>query len=469
MTVAQQERYDTIIIGAGIAGLVAGCYLAKAGMKVLISEQHSVPGGYCTTFKRKGFLFDAAAHSFGSYRKTGIMFKVLHELGISELHVRKFDPSDVILAPEHRLHFYSDTAKTTQGFQDAFPHERSGVGDFFDFLLRSNPLELIALRNSTFQDLLNRFFRDHKLRSILAFPVLGNSSLPPSRISAFTAIKIYTEFLLDGGYYPDQSMQSLSDALAERFKLLGGELLLSTPALQIVVDESDVKGVVLDKLGFLPAEHVISGSDARQTFLSLVGAAHLKQDFIKKLDSWEPSLSVFVVYLGIDQSFDGLLMPGVNVWFMPHYDVEHMYEVMKSKCTDPSVGFMFRMSPNNNCLQAFVTASFRDQQYWREHKKDFLNEFIAKLEKVLPGLRDHIVYKEAASPWTMHRYTKNYQGAAYGWASIPTQFTDFDLKSGLHGLYLTGHWSSQAQGIPGAAFMGFNTARVVLKRSKRNQ
>ncbi|NOY64254.1 MAG: NAD(P)-binding protein, partial [Nitrospirae bacterium] len=68
MSRRSSEEYDAIIIGAGIGGLVCGCYLAKAGMKVLICEQHHKPGGYCTSFKRKGFTFDAAAHCFGSYR-----------------------------------------------------------------------------------------------------------------------------------------------------------------------------------------------------------------------------------------------------------------------------------------------------------------------------------------------------------------------------------------------------------------
>ena len=60
MQKSNNDIYDAIIIGAGISGLVCGCYLAKAGMKVLIAEQHDKPGGYCTSFKREGFTFDAA-------------------------------------------------------------------------------------------------------------------------------------------------------------------------------------------------------------------------------------------------------------------------------------------------------------------------------------------------------------------------------------------------------------------------
>ena len=84
MSKADANSYDAIIIGAGIGGLVCGCYLAKAGMKVLIAEQHFKPGGYCTSFKRKGFTFDAAAHSFGGYREGGIVNKVFSELRIEK-------------------------------------------------------------------------------------------------------------------------------------------------------------------------------------------------------------------------------------------------------------------------------------------------------------------------------------------------------------------------------------------------
>src|SRR4030066_2519025 len=93
-----KEIYDAVIIGAGISGLVCGCYLAKAGLKVLIAEQHNKPGGYCTSFKRKGFTFDAAAHCFGGYRKDGITRKVFEYLAIDKkIKIWKSNPTDTII------------------------------------------------------------------------------------------------------------------------------------------------------------------------------------------------------------------------------------------------------------------------------------------------------------------------------------------------------------------------------------
>jgi phytoene dehydrogenase-like protein len=85
--------YDAIIIGAGISGLVCGCYLAKAGMKVLVCEQHYKPGGYCTSFKKHGFTFDTAAHCFGGYRKGGMTRKIFEDLEIDKkIKIIRFNP-----------------------------------------------------------------------------------------------------------------------------------------------------------------------------------------------------------------------------------------------------------------------------------------------------------------------------------------------------------------------------------------
>ena len=56
--------YDAVIIGAGVGGLVCANLLARSGLQVLLVEQHYMVGGYCSTFKRKGFVFDAATHFY---------------------------------------------------------------------------------------------------------------------------------------------------------------------------------------------------------------------------------------------------------------------------------------------------------------------------------------------------------------------------------------------------------------------
>jgi phytoene desaturase len=101
---SRQYDYDAIIIGAGISGIVCGCYLAKAGMKTLILEKNTKPGGYCTSFNRGDFHFDACVHSLGSLREGGNIRIILKELGLEErLRIKRYDPSDIIIAPDSFL------------------------------------------------------------------------------------------------------------------------------------------------------------------------------------------------------------------------------------------------------------------------------------------------------------------------------------------------------------------------------
>src|SRR6266436_3041286 len=58
------NSYDAVIIGAGIGGLICANLLAREGLSVLLTEQHYMVGGYCSTFRRKGYTFDAATHFY---------------------------------------------------------------------------------------------------------------------------------------------------------------------------------------------------------------------------------------------------------------------------------------------------------------------------------------------------------------------------------------------------------------------
>src|SRR5438045_9465909 len=58
------EQVDAIVVGSGIGGLCCANLLAEGGMKVLLLERHYMLGGYCSTFRRKGFVFDAATHFY---------------------------------------------------------------------------------------------------------------------------------------------------------------------------------------------------------------------------------------------------------------------------------------------------------------------------------------------------------------------------------------------------------------------
>jgi len=468
---AGSDTYDAVIIGAGIGGLVCGCYLAKAGMKVLIAEQHHKPGGYCTSFRRKGFLFDAAAHSFGGYRKGGVVRKIITELGIDQkLNIDCFQPSDTVRTLDYTVSFWSDVEHTIAEFERAFPAERDRIRSFFTFLQSGSREDLIRLRVLTFLEFLNTFFTDAKLKAVLSLPLFGNGGLPPSRLSAFAGVKIFSEFLLDGGYYPEGGMQRLSDAFAQTFTESGGVLRLSADVQNILVNNCSVGGIRLASGEEFHAPRVISNCDARQTFHTLLGRPHVPDDFLHTLDGLVPSSSLFVAYLGIDQSFSALPLPGANIWFMPHYDLERAFEVSRQGTIDHNKEFMIRLSPDAKTLLAFVNVQYIGKSYWSAQKEDRLQALLSLVEtRLIPGLSKHVMVREGASPHTLYRYTRNTNGAAYGWASTPSQFLmpHFRMPSFLKGLFLVGHWTTLAQGIPGVMYSGLETATKITKRRAR--
>jgi phytoene dehydrogenase-like protein len=469
MVKVDRDIYDAVIIGAGVSGLVCGCYLAKAGMKVLIAEQHFKPGGYCTSFKRKGFTFDAAAHSFGSYREGGNMNRVLKDLDVDKrLKIKRYDPSDVIITPDYNISFWNDTNRTIKELQGAFPHEGK-IRDFFDLMSNPKPEEIAALRNKTFKDLLDKYFIDNRLKTVLSIALLINGGLPPSLLTAFTGSRIFFEFLLDGGYYPDGGMQALPDALAGRFLELGGTLLLACRVKKIKIKDYSVAGVVLEMGDLIRSKYVISNCDARQTFLKLLGRRVISEGLLQKLHTMTPSLSMFVLYLGIRKEVASLPKPGCTAWFLSHYAIEDMYLSSKNRNASNLQEFLLRVSPDGESVLAMVLAPFRNTRYWINNKDKLLEAFIKKIEEhTTPELSKYIVYKDAATPYTLFRYTLNYKGACYGWESILSQFADPDfIKPPIcQNLYLTGHWTTRGLGVAGVTYIGYNTASLIIKKEK---
>lgn len=465
----ERASYDVVIIGAGISGLVCGCYLAKAGVKVLIVEQHDKPGGYFTSFKRKGFLFDAAAHSFGNYREGGHVRKILTELGVDQaIRIKRFDPSDIIISPDFTLTFSKDINATALQIAEVFPEEKDGIKKFFYFLTSATRSEIIKLKNKTFSLLLRSFFKDERLMSALSLPVFGNGGLPPSLMHAFSGSKIFSEFVLDGGYYPEGGIQRLPDALDHIFRQHGGTIIYRGLVKKIFFEDSRVGGVELKNGETIASRYVVSACDVAQTFNTLVGADRIDEEVMSRLNGMVPSVSTFILYLGIDSPFEGLPQPGSNMWHLPHYDLDAMYDHIQ-KCDFAEAGmYMLRVSPDQRTILAFVGAPFKTNSFWQQNKKAIAEDFLARIDLFIPNLRKHVVYLDAATPSTLYRYTLNNHGAAFGWAKTPSQTFDSVLckTTSIEGLYLTGHWTSIAFGMPGTCYSGHDTAKRILRKGK---
>ena len=102
-----ENKYNTIIVGGGIAGLTSAAYLSRAGQKVLLIEKNKECGGLVNSFTRDGFHFDAGVRAL---EDAGIIFPMLKDLGI-HLEVVK---SNVSLGIENDILHIEDLYSLTK-------------------------------------------------------------------------------------------------------------------------------------------------------------------------------------------------------------------------------------------------------------------------------------------------------------------------------------------------------------------
>lgn len=477
----KNNEYDVIIVGAGIGGLTCGCYLVKAGLKVLIVEQHNKPGGYCTSFKRKGFTFDATTHYIGSFRENGILRIIYNELELKTgVDIVRFDPSNIIMFPEFKIQIRTDMEATISELQDNFKHEAENIDKFFKFIWNSEFTSLyLHLKDQTFKDLLDSYFKDSQLKSVLGVFLL-NIGLPPSKASALAVAVLFKEFVIDGGYYPVGGMQVFSDAFAVKFQEWGGDIVLGKKVTKIVIKNNNVEGVVIDQDNFVLSKKVVSNCDATQTFLHLVGKEYIREQFIKKINNFDTSPSAFLVYLGIKKNKAKFLKNRSSWWcsLSKGLNIEKVFSDMDRPdkpyiedcflCFFPSSHAQSLALPDNEVVSLFVPAKIRNDEFWKKKRQSVADDLIAKAESFMPGLSNAIAVKETATPLTMNRYTLNKNGAAYGWASTASQVAEniTPSTSGIKGLFLAGHWTSLTMGPGGistVAYCGKKTANLIIR------
>ena len=94
MNLSTQNEFDVIVVGSGIGGLVCATKMQRAGKEVLLVEQHSKVGGYCTNFERRGYEFDSSTHFIGGCEPGGWMHNILVECGAeNEVGFIKLSPA----------------------------------------------------------------------------------------------------------------------------------------------------------------------------------------------------------------------------------------------------------------------------------------------------------------------------------------------------------------------------------------
>ncbi len=484
---------SVVIIGAGMAGLTTAAYLARAGVKVQVFEQHTLPGGYISSFVREGYTFPAGPTSFGS---NGIIFPILKELGLG--NKRSFVRAAHQMSwAEYNIPFHTPQ-QVQRDLSECFPEDRRGLERYFHWvdvggkgfkellesgimfgrgvlqtmlpLLLRHPLfpwaSLVA-SGQTNISLHERYFKNASLRKMLnqlGYPVMAGQN----------TLGMWTTFFYDT-WVPAGGMQAFANIFVRFIREHGGEVHLGKRVKRICLENGKAIGLQMDDGPMIHAHWVVSAADLHHTCFDLIGPEHLPRLMATKLGRARSSEAAFAVYLGLRGSpqLSRLLerFKESHVCFTCK-DGQYIQLVLLSK-DDPSLAPTGKHTVYVGMLVPYEAwKPFKgNESAYRDRKTAFAEEIITRAEEFIPGLRAHIEVQEAASPLTFERYTSNWRGGTAGWNWNPQYAPHFDFARDLpiKNFYAVGHYVFNPGGVPTAMITAWYIAREILKMKEDDQ
>jgi all-trans-retinol 13,14-reductase len=491
-TTQSETEFDAIVIGAGLGGLSCAAAFARQGFKPLVLEQHYVPGGYASAFKRPGgFVFDVSLHSTTVGERNGI-----HNLipGFPEIKDVEFVPHPSLYraifpdfdyrVPQRNLKKYIEMLI---GY---FPEEKQGIEGIFEDMsglarditkysqaggqvdMSTFPKEfpyLFRNYNRTWGALLDTRIKNPKLKAIVS-SLWGYYGLPPSKLACFYYALPTIGYLQQGGYYPKGRSQKMSDAFVKFIQDRGGQVKLKTRVEKILTKDHAAYGVKVEDGTEFKGKVVVSNANAFDTFLKMMDETDYLKDYLARFESYSVSLSCFQVFLGLKK--DLVKEVGIKdseIFFAPGYDDDAAYKAyLEADVENSGYGMMLYdnvykgYSPEGkNTLNILVLQGY---DHWEKYEADYkkgnkeayraekdrmADILIKKVEEtLLPGLSEAIEVKEIGTPLTHWRYTRNYRGAIYGWDQTlnNTGANRVPHNTPIKNLYLAGAWTQPGHG-----------------------
>lgn len=498
---------DIIIIGAGIAGMAAGCYAQMNGYRTRIFEMHDRPGGLCTAWERKGYTFDGCLYYlFGS--GAGQPFhRLWEELGA--VRGREFVHCDefmqVVASDGKRLIVYSDPDRLERHLKQLSPADSQLIESFcqgirtftrFDLsLLWQKPRDLmqpqdwwqlgcqmLPFMSSTARwgtvsarEFANRF-RDPFLRRAVA-QMFAWEEIP---VMVGLSLLAYTHTRNAG--FPVGGSLEFARAIANRYLELGGEIHFRSQVERILVEpersspqKGRTVGIRLYNNEEYRADRTIAACDGRGVLLDLL-PRHFGDRQIRKLYNGSlPTHSQLQIALGVNRDFSD----------RPHWVTylldepitiagEERSEIgVKHYCFDPS------LAPPGKSVVTILLATAYD--YWQRiygrsiyhaeqiQESGFLIDY---LERFYPGIKADIEFVDVATPLSYERYTGNWQGSNCGWLltkkTLPLMVGGIrKTLPGLRKFYAIGQWVEPGGSVPIVAMSGRNIIQQICHEDKR--
>jgi len=436
------NKFDVVIIGSGLSGLICSNILSKKGYNVAVVEKQKIPGGCLQTFKHNGITFDTGIHYIGSFDEGQKLYKFYKYLGVlpgvklKKLDVNGFDRFKI---GEDNFAYANGYENFTETLCEKFPQERDAITNFAHRIKKIS--DSVALYNFERNDMIEKSFfekiyhgntnvfiqsltKNIKLQNVLA---ALNILYAGKQNSSFLFIHslIYNHYI-ESAYRIVGGSHQFADKLIKNLESNGGKLFTNEDALKFNFNNNTIKSLNTSSGNCFYANHFISSIHPQNT-MRMLEPGKVRKSYYKRISGIKNTTSSFAVYLVLKENtvpyinYNQYVFPSGDVWLDTFYSSSNwpggfaMYPVTDSMDQKFLKGMMI-----------LTMMDFKEFEKWKDTKvgrrgKEY-NEFkeakagmlINSVSKHYPDIAKNIKSFNISTPLTYRDYTGTPEGSIYG-------------------------------------------------------
>lgn len=491
------EKYDVVIIGSGLGGLVSANILAKEGYSVCILEKNQQFGGNLQTFVRDKTIFDTGVHYIGGLSEGQNLYSYFKYLDIlDDLDFKKLDEDgfDVITFDgddkEYRYaQGYENFIKT---LLEEFPGEEEAINSYCKKMKEtcgSFPLYSLKLGKPYYEDtslfevsakeFIASITENEKLRAVLGGTNMlyaGEEDRTPFYVHALS-VNSYIE----SSYRCVNGGSQITKALLARFRENGGKAFKRHEVINFDMENGEVNAVHTANGKIITGDKFISNIDPKIT-LNLVGGDSFRKSYKRRVNNIESTIAAFTLYLVLKPNCFKYI--NHNYYHFKDYksiwDAQNYTEESWPEAYMVSMGIKKQNEEYGDNMAVMTYMRYEEMQPWEDtfntaaHKnerhqtyeefKAYKSEIIIKeLEKKFPNLRDCIKSVYASTPLSYRDYIGSNKGSMYGYVKDVDKPLEslISPRTKIKNLYFTGQ-SLNMHGILGVTISGVVTCSEIL-------
>lgn len=472
-------KYDVVIIGGGLGGLLCARLLSSAGRRVVVLERQRQAGGCMQSFTRHGHHYDTGLHYVGGLTEGQRLHAIFSHLGLMRLPWLRMDEDafDRITIGNRQFAFAQGYERFVDTLSAQFPDEREALRTYVELLRHLDALPLAHPDVQKYMeinayDYLTTLFHDPLLVNVLAGSSL-KMELRRDTLPLFTFAHGNSSFI--GGSWRLQGPGNmLVDAVVEDIIHAGGQVVCGAEVTSLEEREGQIAAAHCSTGEVYEADTFISDVHPTNTFALIEESKVLSKIFRRRMSVMENTHGIVTtsVVLRPDSvpyfNCNHFVYATDNVW-EPVDTTTPVDRVMVS-CQAPAsstdhIDHLDLLTPVPLSLfdkWADTRVGRRPSKY-EKLKHDLATESIALAQRAMPMLADHLTQIYVTTPLTWRDYNHTPQGSAYGVRkdSHNPLLTMLSPRTPISNLLLTGQ-SLLLHGVEGVTMTALLTCQYLM-------